>query len=105
MKPVVAWDSRTQGNWIGSYGGQGYGVVGSGTQYPAYATVTVTGATTAVLASGTTDQRCLQTVGGNGRIAADWFAPNSFTVGVNLSDGTPHNVAALLSRLERLIEE
>jgi hypothetical protein len=92
VKPFVTWDRGTQGNWIGAYGGQGYGIAGGGTQFPAYANVTLTGTTTSSWASGTADQRDLQTAGGSSRSASYWSAPSSFTVGVSQSDGNRHDI-------------
>jgi hypothetical protein len=90
VNTLATWDTYTEGNWIGSYGTQGYNVVGSGSQYPPYASVTITGATNTIWASNTSVQRALQTPDGSSRIASAWSAPNSFTVAVNLTDGKPH---------------
>ena len=54
-------DTTTQGNWIGTYGSQGYNIIGNAASYPAYATVTPTGQSTYTWAASTTDPRGLQT--------------------------------------------
>ena len=86
-------DSTTEGNWIGTYGSQGFNIIGSTTSYPSYATVTATGETYQTWVASTTDPRALENAGGSGRIAASWYASTSFTVNVNLTDGQPHDVA------------
>jgi len=89
---LIATDTTTEGNWIGTYGNQGYDVVGSSTSIPAYATVTPTGQSTLTWAASTTDPRALQNAGGIGRVAAAWDASTSFSVAVNLTDGQAHNL-------------
>ena len=82
----------TEGNWIGTYGAQGYDVIGDAASLPGYATVTPTGATTYVAAASTTAPQALQNPGGSGRIAACWYATTSFTVDVDLTDGQAHDL-------------
>ena len=53
-------DTTTQGNWIGTYGTQGYNVVDATPSYPSYATVTVSGDSTYVWSADTTDVRGLE---------------------------------------------
>jgi ELWxxDGT repeat protein len=85
-------DTKTQGTWIGTYGGQGYDVIDGSSSLPSYATVTPSGQSNYVWASSTTDARALQTSGGSSRIAATWFSTTSFTVDVNLTDGKVHDL-------------
>ena len=85
-------DTTTQGNWIGTYGSQGYDVIGNSASLPGYATITPAGQLTYTWAASTTDQRALQTAGGGGRIAACWYQATSFTVTVNLTDGQVHDL-------------
>ena len=68
-------DTTTQGNWIGTYGTQGYDVIGNATSLPSYATVTPSGQSTYTWAASTTDPRALQDAGGTGRIAAAGTPP------------------------------
>ena len=42
--PFIGQDTTTQGNWIGTYGSQGYDVIGNAASLPSYATVTPIGA-------------------------------------------------------------
>ena len=92
----IGTNTTTQGNWIGAYGLQGYNVIGDAARYPSYATVTAAGETYQTWVASTTDPRALQNPGGNGRIAASWYASTSFTVDVNLTDGQSHDVALYL---------
>ena len=85
-------DTTTEGNWINTYGTQGYEVIGNATSLPSYATVTPSGQTNYTWAASTTDPRALQQAGGTGRIAAAWDSATSFTVDVNLTDGKPHDL-------------
>ena len=85
-------DTTTEGNWINTYGSQGYEVIGNATSLPSYATVTPSGQSTYTWASSTTDPRALQDAGGTGRIAAAWYSTTSFTVDVNTTDGNTHNL-------------
>ncbi len=39
----IKQDTTTQGNWIGTYGSQGYDVIGNAASLPSYATVTPAG--------------------------------------------------------------
>jgi hypothetical protein len=88
----IGKNTTTQGNWIGSYGSQGYDVIGSSASIPSYATVTPSGESSYTWATSTTDQRALKTANGTGRIAACWYSATSFTVDVNLTDGLTHDL-------------
>ena len=89
----IKQDTTTQGHWIGTYGSQGYDVMGDTASPPGYATVTPAGQSSYTWAGSTTDPRALQNPGGSGRIAACWYAASSFTVNVNLTDGQTHMLA------------
>jgi hypothetical protein len=84
-------DAATQGSWVGTYGGQGYDVIGGPASLPSYATVTPSGQQTYTWAASTTDPRASQVPGG-GRVAACWYAPTSFSVDVDLGDGQEHDL-------------
>ncbi len=89
-------DTATQGSWMGTYGNDGYNVVGATTKnpnYPSYATVTASGYLTYTWSSNTTDVRGLQNPSGSGRIAAAWYSSSSFTIDVNITDGNAHKIA------------
>ena len=89
---LIDRDKTTEGNWIGTYGTQGYDVIGNAASLPSYATVTPSGQSSYTWAASTSDPRALQDAGGIGRIAATWYAGYSFTVHVNLTDGQAHDL-------------
>jgi hypothetical protein len=91
----VKLDTTTQGNWQNVYGSQGYDIVGLTPKLPSYAKVPTKGIWTQIWSRKTTDVRALANPAG-GRIAAAWYAANSFTVNVNLTDGQTHQVALYL---------
>ena len=57
---VVKEDYTTGGNWIGTYGSQGYDVAGGGASLPAYAVVSTSGASLTTWLASTTDPRGLE---------------------------------------------
>ena len=89
---VVERNSTTEGSWIGTYGAQGYDVIGDAASLPGYVTITPSGQSTWTWAASTTDPRALQNPGGHGRIAAGWYASSGFTVDVDLTDGRMHDL-------------
>ena len=95
----VQSDTKTEGNWIGVYGTQGYNVIGGPTDYPTYATVTPAGQFDFTWSTDTSAPSALQTPGSTARVAAGWFSNTSFRVDVNLTDGRSHD-AHLAVRLD-----
>ncbi len=85
-------DTTTRGSWIGTYGAQGYDVIGDTPSLSPYATVTPSGELTHVWAASSTAPQALQNPGGSGRIEAAWYATTSFTVNLDLTDGQAHDV-------------
>ena len=90
---VAQRDTTTQGNWIGTYGSQGYDLFNVVSSLPSYATVTMTGESLWTWASPTTVPEALERPGGTSRTAATAYSATSFTVDVNLTDGKQHNLA------------
>ena len=88
----VYTDASTEGNWINTYGTQGYDVLGGAASLPSYATVNPSGETTYTWAANTTDPRALEQAGGASRIAAAWYATSSFSIDVNINDGNTHDL-------------
>ena len=86
-------DAATQGNWIGTYGGDGYAIPNGAQSVPSYATFSVSGQSSYTWAASTADLRAPQTPGGTGRMASVWYSAPSFTMDVNLKDGNTHQVA------------
>jgi PKD repeat protein/methionine-rich copper-binding protein CopC len=85
-------DTATQGNWIGTYGSQGYDVIGNAASLPSYATATPAGQSSATWAASSSDPRALQDASGSGRVAACWYSASSFSINVNLTDGQTHDL-------------
>jgi hypothetical protein len=91
----VATDTTSQGNWEGSYGSNGYNIIGNQAHYPSYANVAPSGANTYVWRATTTDTRGLQIpqAGSTTRTAACWYSSSGkFTLDINLTDGQAHRV-------------
>jgi uncharacterized delta-60 repeat protein len=94
----VKTDSTTQGAWKGSYGASGYDIAGdnsaSNPSLPSFvSSVSLSGDSTYVYQSSTSDPRALQQSGVTSRIAAVWYAAPSFTINVNMADAAVHQVA------------
>lgn len=86
-------DTLTQSQWQGTYGADGYQLVGDATNLSSYAQLSVQGAQTFNWAGSTTDPRGLERADGSGLFASTWYAANSFTIDVNLKDMKSHQVA------------
>lgn len=91
-------DYTTSGNWSGTYGSDGYSVIGGDTTLPAYVTMQISGDQYYQWApSGQADSRAPQVAMNNpAHEAATDFAANSFTVDLNFTDGQSHQVALYL---------
>jgi hypothetical protein len=92
---LTATDTVTKGNWTGTYGADGYSVVGGSTSLPGYATFSVTGNSFYQWAPpGSSDPRSLQVIAGDTQhVAATDFTATSETFNVNITDGKTHQVA------------
>jgi hypothetical protein len=86
-------DTTTQGNWMGNYGSQGYNVIADAVSYPSYANVSVSGASTYVWSTTSTDISALENVTGPYRTAACWYSSSSFSINVSFTDGQTHDLA------------
>ncbi len=85
------------GNWVGTYGTQGYDAIGYATSLPSYATVTPSNDTFYTWSSSTSSTSALQNPANptGSRIAACWYSTNntpSFSINVNLTDGQTHDL-------------
>ena len=93
-------DSTTQGNWKGHYGADGYIIPADSNSTPAYAGVSINGASLWTWATATTDPRALlRAASPTDRIASTYYASSSFTVDVNVTGG-PHRLALYLLDLD-----
>jgi hypothetical protein len=83
-------DTATQGNWSGVYGQAGSIVIGvstDGQQLPGGVQVTPTNASPYTWADSTDDPRALQQdTNGADRIAACWYAADTFSVAITIPD-------------------
>ena len=88
----------TQGSWKGVYGADGFYLAqdpsSNNPSLPSYATVAVTGNSNYTWAASTSDPRALQkaAAGSTDRLAACWYADDSFSIDVHLTDGQAHQV-------------
>ncbi|WGJ15392.1 hypothetical protein QEV83_03670 [Methylocapsa sp. D3K7] len=91
----VKVDASTVGNWIGHYGADGYNVSQDTTvKTPAYAQINLSGASNYVWSASPSGTAALQRPENpSGRIASTWYAPDSFFIDVNLTDGKTHQIA------------
>lgn len=94
----VETDSTTSGKWSGTYGGDGYEIVGGSTSLPSYVTVSVSGNQFWQWAApGQADYVAPQVSPGSSQyVAACDFAESSFSVNLNFTDGQSHQVALYL---------
>ncbi|MBU1086932.1 MAG: hypothetical protein KKD05_05365, partial [Candidatus Omnitrophica bacterium] len=87
----IVKDTTTQGNWIGTYGGDGYNVIGDSISYPGYVNVSSTGSQW-VWDGASSEIAALEKAGGPDRIAGCWYRTGSFDINVNITDGQSHEV-------------
>lgn len=95
-------DATTQGNWKALYGGDGHVLAGDSASLPAYAQFAVNGAASYTWAWSTTDARALVRTAGSDRLAATWYAGESFSYDIRLNDGNAHTVTLYLLDWDRL---
>jgi hypothetical protein len=89
---LIKTDTTTQGTWIGTYGTQGYDIVGRPSVLPRHDTITPSGQSTLAWSHATDDPRALQFPHGSQRIAEAWYSATRFQVDVNLADGQSHDL-------------
>jgi hypothetical protein len=89
----VKSDTTTEGNWIGTYGSQGYNIVSGPSSDPSYATVTQEAQSSYAWSTTLTTEQALEIPGSSNRVAAVWYSSNVFTIDVNFTDGNAHDIA------------
>ncbi|HEX3271823.1 MAG TPA: hypothetical protein VHR15_14330 [Ktedonobacterales bacterium] len=99
-------DTATQGNWSGVYGQAGSVIIGvsdGGQQLPAGVQVAPTNASPYNWADSTDDPRALQqdTTGAT-RIAACWYAADTFSVAITIPEGQTYKMAVYVLDWDRL---
>jgi NPCBM/NEW2 domain len=85
-------DTTTEGNWVGTYGSQGYDIEGTTASLPSYASVGMSGARTWTWNASTTRSPALENPSGSGRTATCWFG-SSFTININVTDDQSYALA------------
>jgi hypothetical protein len=88
----VGTNGTTGGNWKGAYGAQGYSLAAEGSSMPSFANVTLSGKSDHLWDYNPSDPAALQRVT-SGRVAACWYAGESFEVAVNITDGSTRKVS------------
>jgi hypothetical protein len=88
----VKIDTTTQGNWQGTYGGDGYLTPNGATSLPSYVKVNVSGSTLYTWSSTSSDPRALQVPGSTSRLASAWYSTSSESFDVQITDGKSHQV-------------
>jgi hypothetical protein len=86
-------DTATRGSWVGVYGGEGYNVLGEAAATPPSIQLAATGHEDYTWSESTDDVRAVQKVLAPGRIAGLWYASETFSVNLDLTDGRTHRVA------------
>jgi uncharacterized delta-60 repeat protein len=89
----IGADTTHQGNWIGTYGSEGYAVLPNIIQKPTNATVTGLNKLDWVWNDPTRSLRGLQTPDGAGYTAGCWYSSSTFSLDVNFTDGRTHRLA------------
>ena len=90
-------DTNTQGNWVGTYGSDGYDIA-NGPQSPAngtlpYGTYAVQNQAEWTWAGTPSDKRALEIDAQGGRTAATWYSTGTFSFDLNFTDASTHQVA------------
>ena len=86
-------DSKTQGNWIGTYGSAGLRRHRRRGQPARLRHRHPLRPVEYVWTASPNAPQALENAGGTGAIAACWYSPTSFTVDVDLTDGQAHDLA------------
>lgn len=89
----VATDSTTGGTWKGTYGADGYNVIGNAAAYPSYAQVTPGNKQDWTWSWSTTDTAALQKANATDRLAACWYSGVTWSMDVAITDGQTHRIA------------
>jgi hypothetical protein len=90
----VKTDTTTKGNWVGTYGGDGYIIPNDATSLPTYATETTAGALQYTWLNPSTDPRTLfSSPSATSRLASTFYNSSPFTFDINISDTSVHQLA------------
>ncbi len=88
-------DSSTQGNWIGTYGQDGYVIVAAATNLPSYVQITTDNLFEQILDPQSVDPKALLRPDGASRILSTWYGPyaQTFSFILRFSDQIVHRLA------------
>lgn len=86
-------NTTVKGTWMGVYGKEGYVLQAERSANPSYGSVSYSGKADHVWVWNSTDAAALQKSAGTDRLAACWYASESFEIKVNLTDGKKHKVS------------
>jgi hypothetical protein len=96
----VGTDTATEGNWLGTYGQDGYDIAPGTTNaiapnLPAYASVSFSSAAIPYTwnDSGANGPLFPETPSDNGHIETAWYSTTTFSIQLNLTDGQVHRVS------------
>jgi uncharacterized membrane protein len=89
----IVTDGTTKGLWKGVYGADGEAINSDSTNYPAYAQVAFSAASSYVWNPSSSDSRDLQKASAPGEIASTWYTSSNMSIDVNLADGNTHRIA------------
>ena len=85
-------NSLSQGNWKGTYGGEGYVIAGDSTNLPP-SVLLASGVQPETVWEALTDKTAaLQRAASSGRVAAAWSSPSGLLLDLNLRDGNLHRI-------------
>jgi hypothetical protein len=97
----VATDSLTQGTWKGTYGLDGYSILGDNAKLPSYAKLSANGNVAYTWGDASSDVRALERASGSGRVAACWYTSTSMTLNFSFEDGKTHRLGLYLLDWDR----
>ena len=100
---VVGTDTTTEGNWLGTYGQDGYELAGGSSSLPSYATVSVNDGSNGVYTWGTNTGSPYALRTGTGDLAATWYSATSFDINVDLTDGQAHEVTLYALDMDNVV--
>ena len=99
-------DTTTEGNWRNAYGADGYDIAADTSatdpKLPSYATLSITGASTYIWATSTTDANALQNAADTGRIASTWYTSTTMSFDLDITGGRTHEVSLYAVDFDKL---
>lgn len=97
----IGTDTKTQGDWKGNYGSEGWSIIGTQEKIPDYASVKFINGANRIWTTTTDDIEALQQPDGDLRIASQRYADLHEIVELDFNDGKNHLVSLYLLDWER----